>query len=329
MENEKVSVIIPIYNVEKYLEQCISSVCAQTYQNLEIILVDDGSSDSCGKICDSWEQKDERIRVIHQINGGVSKARNAGLDVASGEYVGFVDSDDYLHPEMYENLVNAIKENGCQVAMCPYQAVDEEGKDIQRIKENLPPGVYSFEKLLTNMYRNAQFEGTCASVCNKLFAKKILENLRFAEGLGHEDEAFMNRYMEKTDKIAVIEPALYFYVQRHGSIMHSEFSLKRIDHYHALKQRIFFCKNMGYNEECIRANVIVCISQGIDGWLRATRAKLLSAEESKALHADIVEVIKKFGKYGDKKKRCYWIFFQWCPNTLKMIYYHYKKVKRK
>lgn len=327
MEKEKISVIVPIYNVEKYLDRCIASVCAQSYQNLEIILVDDGSPDGCGKICDSWEKKDTRIKVVHQINGGLSKARNAGLEVAGGDYIGFVDSDDYIHPQMYETLVTTSKETGCQVVMCPYQAVDEEGKDVQQIKENLTPGVYSFEKLLTNMYRNSQFEGTCASVCNKLFSRELLKQLRFKEGIGHEDEAFMNDYMVKTEQIAVIEPPLYFYVQRQGSIMHSEFSLKRIDRYYALKQRLLFCADKGYNEDCIRANTVVCISQGIDLWLRSVQGKLLSKEQSRKLHADIAEVIERFRKYGTRKKQIHWSFFQFFPKTRKTLYFITQKAK--
>lgn len=103
-ETEAISVIIPVYNVEKYLEKCIRSVVEQTYINLEIILVDDGSTDQSGSICDKWLEKDERIRVIHKVNGGLSDARNAGLNAASGVYIGFVDSDDYIHPEMYQRL---------------------------------------------------------------------------------------------------------------------------------------------------------------------------------------------------------------------------------
>ena len=108
-ENEIISVIIPIYNVEKYLDKCIRSVVEQTYKNLEIILVDDGSPDQCGTICDKWAEKDKRIRVIHKTNGGLSDARNAGLDAAAGAFIGFVDSDDYIHTQMYQRLYEKLK----------------------------------------------------------------------------------------------------------------------------------------------------------------------------------------------------------------------------
>ena len=103
-KSDLISIVIPVYKAEQYLDQCISSVVNQSYRNLEIILVDDGSPDQCGKLCDEWAEKDKRIRVIHKENGGLSDARNAGLDIASGEYIGFVDSDDFVHPEMYQRL---------------------------------------------------------------------------------------------------------------------------------------------------------------------------------------------------------------------------------
>ncbi|MBR1540013.1 MAG: glycosyltransferase [Clostridia bacterium] len=126
MEEELISIIVPVYKVEKYLDKCINSIVSQTYKNLEVILVDDGSPDSCGKMCDEWTQKDTRIKVIHKENGGLSDARNFGLDCAKGKYIQFVDSDDYIEKDMIEFLYKNLKENNADISICSNYMVDEE-----------------------------------------------------------------------------------------------------------------------------------------------------------------------------------------------------------
>ena len=121
--NPFISIVVPIYNVEKYLKKCVESILNQTYKNFELILVDDGSPDRCGEICEDLKKKDLRIRVIHKENGGLSSARNAGIDVAKGEYIGFVDSDDYIEPFMYEKLVNAVVKDNCLLSVCSVKYV--------------------------------------------------------------------------------------------------------------------------------------------------------------------------------------------------------------
>ena len=120
MDNPKISVIVPVYKVEKYLDRCVESIVNQTYKNLEIILVDDGSPDNCPAICDAWANKDERIKVIHKENGGVSSARNRGIDAATGDYIGFVDSDDWIEPDMYELLADNAKKYDADISRCGY-----------------------------------------------------------------------------------------------------------------------------------------------------------------------------------------------------------------
>ena len=126
MEEELISIIVPVYKVEKYLDKCINSIVSQTYKNLEVILVDDGSPDSCGKMCDEWTKKDTRIKVIHKENGGLSDARNFGLDCAKGKYIQFVDSDDYIEKDMIEFLYKNLKENNADISICSNYMVDEE-----------------------------------------------------------------------------------------------------------------------------------------------------------------------------------------------------------
>ena len=124
----KVSIVVPIYNVEKYLEQCIDSIINQTLKEIEIILVDDGSPDNCPQICDDYVKKDSRIKVVHKTNGGLSSARNAGIEIATGDYIGFVDSDDYIELDMYEKMYNIAIENNVDFVMSDYYSVSNEGK---------------------------------------------------------------------------------------------------------------------------------------------------------------------------------------------------------
>ena len=143
MKNDLISIIIPVYKVEKYLEKCIESVLKQTYTNLQIILVDDGSPDNCGKICDEYAKKDSRIEVIHKINGGLSDARNVGINRANGRYIGFVDSDDYIKEDMYEKLINLIKEYNADVSICNLYDVFD-GKEYVRNKDN---GIHEYSRI--------------------------------------------------------------------------------------------------------------------------------------------------------------------------------------
>lgn len=158
-ENPLITIVVPIYNVERFLRPCIESILGQTYKNLEIILVDDGSTDSCGKICDKYEKIDSRILVIHQENKGLSEARNAGIDAATGEYIAFIDSDDYVRGNYTETLLHALVENDAEIAVCSFQYVDEEGKYIRnssRLKEKrklIPESNFLWQTDNYRMYR--------------------------------------------------------------------------------------------------------------------------------------------------------------------------------
>ena len=177
-----ISVIVPIYKVEKYLHKCIDSILAQTYTNLEIILVDDGSPDNCGKICDEYAAKDSRIKVIHQPNGGLSAARNAGLDIATGDYIGFVDSDDYIAPDMYEKLYNALVKNDADMAICDYQRFGNElPYDEMSLTTEVITGLQAMEK--QNTVINCSF----VVAWSKLYKSFIFSNVRFPVGKINED----------------------------------------------------------------------------------------------------------------------------------------------
>lgn len=225
MYNMKISIIVPIYNVEKYLDKCIKSIVNQSFKNLEIILVDDGSPDNCPAICDEWTKKDYRIKVIHKENGGLSDARNAGLSVASGDYIAFVDSDDYIEPDMYAKLLNVALDNNCDIVSCNLRMVYE--NDINSIANNDTGEViyYSTEDTMSSLIDDKIRQ----VVWNKLYKADVIKGILFDVGKYHEDEFWSYKAIGNAKKIATIDYTGYNYLQRSGSIMGNSYSLKRLD----------------------------------------------------------------------------------------------------
>lgn len=217
-----ISVIVPVYKVEPYLHRCIDSIRNQTYTNLEIILVDDGSPDNCGYICDEYAQKDKRILVIHQENGGLSAARNSGLDRCSGEYIGFVDSDDCIHPEMYERLYKDICTYHTRLAFCHANMCYGSIPDINK---NLPTECRDKEfVILKSMTENIWW-----SPCTKLYERSLFETMRYPEGKTNEDYAITMYIYDMCDNIAVNYNKLYNYCIRENSICTSPLNLRKFD----------------------------------------------------------------------------------------------------
>ena len=231
MEESKISVIVPVYKVEPYLRKCLDSIVNQTYQNLEIILVDDGSPDSCGAICDEYTAKDQRILVIHQPNGGLSAARNAGLDIATGECIGFVDSDDWVEPKMFEALLWGLETAGADIAVCGRY---EEYKD-RRVAIDWPENqAMNCEEALEELLHNERLQNL---VWDKLYRRELFEGIRFPEGKTFEDIAVMYRLFLRSEKVLCVPGAMYHYLQRPDSIV-SDGSLKnKFARYEMLWQR--------------------------------------------------------------------------------------------
>lgn len=243
----KISVIIPIYQVEKYLERAIQSVLDQTYPNLEIVLVDDGSKDRCGEICDQFAEQFPQIKVLHKENGGLSDARNAGLEIASGEWIAFLDSDDYYAKDFLSTLYIAAMETDSQVAICAYKVV----KDFEQLDEEEPGDflpdyqVYSREELLWNMYDSIHPQATYFIVAwNKLYHSSLWKDVRFPTGKIHEDEATTYKIYDLTTQGVYIKRQYYGYYEAPESITRNQFSLKRLEWMEALTNRIdYFHKN--------------------------------------------------------------------------------------
>lgn len=220
--NELVSVIIPVYKVEKYLNRCIESVVKQTYENLEIILVDDGSPDRCPQMCEEWKQKDSRIKVIHKKNGGLSDARNVGLESMTGRYVTFIDSDDYVHPQFIECLYSSIYNYDADIVACEYQEVNADAvvKEME---------VIDCKKIQLKQLNEITHVTIAINVWNKMYKKELFDIIRFPVGKIHEDVGIWWELMFYAKKIIAIPQKLYFYCENPDSIMRKEYGMKHMD----------------------------------------------------------------------------------------------------
>lgn len=219
-----ISVIVPVYNVEKYLDKCIESIVNQTYKNLEIILVDDGSPDNCPQICDNWAKKDDRIIVIHKENSGAGAARNAGIDIAKGKYIGFVDSDDYISNNMYEFLLGLF-EDDVDIVECEYKRVYNFEYKFQSEDEEHIIKATSLEAMKYNI--NSNIFNQLAPV--KLFSKKALEGVRYPVGNSIDDEFFTYKTIANCKVLVHSSKVLYAYYQNDKSVMHKDFGMWRLE----------------------------------------------------------------------------------------------------
>ena len=228
-----ISIIVPVYKVEKHLCQCIDSIINQTYKNLEIILVDDGSPDCCPKICDEYSKKDKRIKVIHKENGGLSSARNAGLDIASGEYISFIDSDDYISEKFIEVLYDLCEKNECDISECDFIKFE----DIVKLNEvGKSVVIYTNDEIQNKLYEIEGYKHIV--VWNKLYKRYLYEKLRFPIGKINEDEycTYKAFFYCKT-QIAYTTQQLYYYRNNSESIMGKKFNAKRLDFLDAFEER--------------------------------------------------------------------------------------------
>lgn len=246
-----ISIIIPIYKVEKYLERCIESVLNQTYNNLEIILVDDGSPDSCGLICDKYREKDTRIKVIHKTNGGLSSARNAGIEIASGDYYMFVDSDDYIHADMVEKLLEAVKTFHLKLGYCGFYSFTETEEIVAKAVMSEEKVIHKRETLIEMLYEP---EGQrIVTSWNKIYDKSLFETLRFPEGKIHEDEFIIHRVLDQVDQVIELKAEYYNYLQRKDSIVGKQYNIKRLDRLDAYLDRYQFYEALGDKTGAINA----------------------------------------------------------------------------
>lgn len=259
-QSELISVIVPVYKVEPYLDKCISSIVNQTYKNLEIILVDDGSPDNCPAMCDAWAEKDSRIRVMHKTNGGLSDARNAGMAVATGELMAFVDSDDWIVPDMYEYLYQRLTEDNSDIAACGVQMVWED-KTPSRMLTQEGNCVLNQEEAMRAIIEESWLK---QPVWYKLYKTALVRDILFPVEKYHEDVFWSYQAVGKAQKVSVSDHIGYYYLQRGGSIMGAGYSLKRLDAVEAKVQRCAYIQERfpALSPLAIKDLWFTCIYQG-------------------------------------------------------------------
>lgn len=320
MNKKLVSIVVPIYNVEEYLQECVDSICAQTYKNMEIILVDDGSTDGSPDICDTYKKKDSRICVIHKENGGLSDARNCGLNVATGEYVAFIDSDDYIDETFVENLLLAAEENDAEIAVCSYRRVYD--KPIQKYGSiNYTIEVVSGTSFLESLY-SGKHNDMGFVAWNKLYKKTLFTNYQivYPKGRTYEDTFTTYKLLYYTKKVALVNYPQYSYRIRPGSIMQSNMTVRK-------------CKDWLEGDQ-----------SAVDFFWKQKNQKLFDAAFNSFLRSQIV-IYKKLKKTGDTDcakyiltgyKSCYnknvsnselkfpkrniYSWFRFAPDLISMLY---------
>ncbi|WP_338587253.1 glycosyltransferase [Clostridium baratii] len=315
-----ISIIVPVYNVEKYLDKCINSIINQTYKNLEIILINDGSKDNSGEKCECWAQKDNRIKVIHKKNGGLSDARNVGIDNAKGRYISFIDSDDFIDYNMIEILIDNIKKNNCEISVCGYyktytdrDEVVDNSKDII-VMDNI--------EAIDKMNEVGYFD---VSAWGKVFKADLIKKYKFPIGKLSEDWFIMYKVFFEANKIVYNPEAKYHYVQRSGGISKNNPKIN-YDSIEAAKECLNFIEKKCPN---IKENAIIryCIAN-----IGVYNSCILYDKEDNSIYNNInknIKIITKSKKISFKKKLQFFILINF-KNVYKIVYKNYfKKVRYK
>lgn len=248
--NPILSIIVPVYNVEIYLERCIKSILNQSFKEFELILINDGSTDKSRDICDKYSKLDTRIIVVHQKNLGVSAARNTGLDIARGKYIGFVDADDFIHYSMYKIMIDVIKNTSSDMVVCDYIKVDETYKESEKEIEKVDVESFDKNEVLNKLFIKGAFE---VMPWNKVYKKSLFCNLRYKVGRVNEDEFLIHEIVYKCKKISIIDSKIYYYMKRSGSIMNSKFEIRKFDRLYALSERINFFRERNERELTLKS----------------------------------------------------------------------------
>lgn len=242
------SVIIPVFNVDPYLNECVLSVISQSMKSIEVILIDDGSTDQCSKLCDLYASLDPRIIVIHQKNGGLSKARNSGLALAESTYVSFIDSDDCISPEMFYQMINCM--DSVDILECGVERFTNKEDIIEVLSRPENIIYYSREDALQRLF---DYPGMSSSFCNKIFRKELFDGIQFREGIIHEDEHLIFRIIDRSKSFGYIDTPYYYYRYRNNSIMTIKSSIKQLDAVWVWEDRRSYCLQRGYADFALRS----------------------------------------------------------------------------
>ena len=304
MENAEktpeLSIIVPIYKVEKYLDECIQSILHQTFTDFELILVDDGSPDACPQMCDAAAEQDSRVRVIHQKNGGLSAARNMGIEAARGNWLGFVDSDDFVAPDFYEKLYNAAVNADADCAVCSVQLTHEDGSRM-----DTPPQwkVYGRGYTGEDVLKTITWQDNVPYLVawNKLYRREVFRTLRYPVGRINEDVFVFAELFDTIKKVACMEQPLYFYRQRTGSIMQSKCTLRNLDEFWGMVECFDYFMAHGYKELLSAAEKrIFAKLTGVYYWLSAQERHSDAMRQAMAAQKKAAKLLRQQGMLTKK-----------------------------
>ncbi len=299
-----ISVIVPVYKVEAYLDRCVQSVIDQTYKNLEIILVDDGSPDRCPEICDEWAKKDSRIRVIHKPNGGLSDARNVGIAASTGSYIAFLDSDDWIEPNMYELLYRRLTEDNCDISACGVEMFWEDSSKSATPLTAAGCCILDTQQAMAALLQESLLK---QPVWYKLYKTVLVRDLLFPIGKYHEDVFWTYRAIARAKRVSIFDTPCYHYAQRSGSIMGESYSLRRLDGLEAKELQL------QYMEEHLPTFVPQAQKNLLFSCLYAAQMSLLylQGEEKKKALSQISQIFKNTAtslSIGGSMKELGWIY---------------------
>lgn len=306
---KKVSVIVPVYNVEKYLDKCIKSIINQSYKDIEIILVDDGSTDSSPKICDDYAKNDKRIKVIHKENGGLSSARNAGIEIASGDLLSFIDSDDSIEPDLYEKVFSYYNDNDIVVF-----GIERDYPNGKIIKTGFDK-VEEIDNITALIYLNNN-DAVDLSSCNKIFNKKLFDNVRFPINKKCEDYYIMYRIFDAAQSVLLIPFIGYHYFQREGSISRSVVNLDYI--YASQSQIDYFTEKHSDYLYIARSNFAIA---NMNLYVFIVRNRLKESKIKKQLLSNSRKYIKDVVKnhYLKRTRKIKLLSFVFCPHLYSIL----------
>ncbi|MEA4831273.1 MAG: glycosyltransferase [Oscillospiraceae bacterium] len=312
-----ISVIVPVYKVEPYIHRCVDSIINQTYNDLEIILVDDGSPDNCGAICEEYAKLDKRIKVIHKENGGLSSARNAGLDIAQGDYIAFVDSDDYIELNMYENLFKNSNDYHADISVGGVIDCIDNGKEIKIVKTSDVKGI-NVECLDKEAAIKRYLLGSWSS-WNKIYAKSVFDNIRFPVGKINEDENIALLLLEKCHRVVYTTKPFYHYIRRENSITTVPFSEKRFAWYDNCKNNLEYTKlHHPSIAEAAEARFLDCLLYYV--------REITLAENSKTFETRLKQVIIEITENKKLYSKNKYLSFR-SKLTAKAVIYGYRQYK--
>ncbi|SUP39463.1 glycosyltransferase family 2 protein [Veillonella criceti] len=306
---KKISVIVPVYKVEKYIHECVDSILNQTYKNLEVILVDDGSPDNCGKICDEYAIKDKRVKVIHKKNGGLSDARNAGIEEAKGEVISFIDSDDYIDASMFSNMIEYLEDNDLDMVCADTFIVRGNRKryKLHYNKNIIYDGIIALNKILSGRIDN--------SACNKIYKREIIADIRFPIGRKYEDVATIYKYVFNAKRVGYLSQAVYYYRKISTSITGSSFnSQSRYDCFIGYRERLEFAKL--HQLDCIHDCELLALETALS---TLTVFYALGEHESSERYREVISFIeshlniKLVDRLRKKHKLLLWSFKNFKP----------------